>query len=283
MTKPLIAVGDNCLDLFLTRGQMAFGGNALNVAMQWHRQGLAARYFGVTGTDEAGALMRAAVARGGLDVADMEERAGTTAVTLLQEKNGDRRFLLEDLGVGLHYRPDAARMAALGEAGWVHLGTNSAPELVRDLAGMGVAFSVDVSTRHQDLDLAGVALVLASGPDAEDAPVRPAIEALLARGASRVVLTCGARGAFFYDGSALLHQPAAPALVVDTCGAGDSFIAAFLAEHMVHARPAAFAMAAAALAAAETCGHGGGYPQVLGAIPQTLLDHYATTIAEAGS
>lgn len=86
-------------------------------------------------------------------------------MTLLQEVDGDRRFLLEDLGCGLHYPPDAARMQALVGAGWVRLSTNSAPGLVRDLVAQGLAFSVDVSTRHQELDLTGVALVLATGSE----------------------------------------------------------------------------------------------------------------------
>ena len=53
--------------------------------------------------------------------------------------------------------------------------------------------------------------------------------ALRGSGAQQVVVTCGSRGAFFSDGGALLHAPATPVLVVDTCGAGDSFIAEFLA------------------------------------------------------
>ena len=108
----VIAVGDNCLDLFLTRGQMAFGGNALNVAVQWHRMGLQARYFGAVGADATGALMREAVLKAGLRD-EMEILPGTTAVTLLEEVAGDRRFLLEDLGCGLHYIPDAPRMQAV--------------------------------------------------------------------------------------------------------------------------------------------------------------------------
>ena len=54
MTKAnpnLIAVGDNCLDAYLNKGFLAVGGNALNVAVQWRRHGLNARYFGALGAD----------------------------------------------------------------------------------------------------------------------------------------------------------------------------------------------------------------------------------------
>ena len=59
MTKAnpnLIAVGDNCLDAYLSKGFVTVGGNALNVAVQWRRQGLNARYFGALGPDARSVL-----------------------------------------------------------------------------------------------------------------------------------------------------------------------------------------------------------------------------------
>lgn len=282
MTGPkLIAVGDNCLDAYLTRDQLAVGGNALNVAVQWRRRGLDAHYFGVVGPDAEGDTILAAIAQAGLDPADCERRPGHTAVTLLQDRQGDRRFLLEDLGVGLHYLPDPPRLAVLETADWVHLGTNSAQGLLRHLVGHGAGFSVDISTAHGALDLAGVPLVFASGPEAEDAPVAPLIEGFLTRGARRAVVTCGRRGAFYHDGDRLHRVAAQPVKVVDTCGAGDSFIAAFLADHMVAGMPAAKALARATAAAAGTCTHEGGFPQTLAPIPAWLRQKYAGVIASA--
>ncbi|MGO4852134.1 PfkB family carbohydrate kinase [Phaeovulum sp. W22_SRMD_FR3] len=282
MTGPhLISVGDNCLDAYLSRNQMAVGGNALNVAVQWRRRGLEARYFGVVGPDAEGDTILRAIAGAGLDPADCERRPGRTAVTLLQDRQGDRRFLLEDLGVGLHYMPDALRLAALQVADWVHLGTNAPQDLVRHLSARGAAFSVDVSTAHRALDLAGVPLVFASGPERADVPVLPLIEGFLAGGARQVVMTCGRRGAFFHDGQTLHAVAAQPVAVIDTCGAGDSFIAAFLADYCVAGLPAAKALARAAKAASETCAHEGGFPQPLAPIPTWLWQQYAGVIATA--
>ena len=42
-----------------------------------------------------------------------------------------------------------------------------------------------------------------------------------------MLLTCGSRGSFFQDEAGLHHAKAMSVRVVDTCGAGDSFIAAF--------------------------------------------------------
>jgi Sugar kinases, ribokinase family len=247
--------------------------------VQWHLKGLDAHYFGVVGPDPEGEEILRAVSIAGLPPEGIEIRPGSTAVTLILDRNGDRQFLLEDLGIGLHYMPDPTRYARLLAAGWVHLGTNSAPELVRDLLRDGVRFSIDVSTRHDDLPLDGVALVFASGPEDPVVSIETILRRFRDRGAQETVVTCGKRGAFMLDGDRLLQVRGRDIPVVDTCGAGDSFIAAFLAARLQGDLSAGQAIGIATDAAAATCGHEGGFPQVLTQIPDWLLDKYADVIA----
>jgi fructoselysine 6-kinase len=280
----LVAVGDNCLDVYLTKDVMTVGGNALNVAAHWRRAGHDARYFGVVGNDAEAAVILDEVEKAGLSPEDVARRPGQTGVTLLHEEAGDRRFLLEDLGVGKAWMPSDADYKAIAAAGWVHLGTNSNPDLVRRLVADGVAFSVDVSTAHFNFSLAGVPMVFASGPDQPRDPVEPLAAALHASGARQVIVTCGSRGAYFSaGGAALLHAPASPVTVVDTCGAGDSFIAAFLAALQCGRQAPAAALHQAAHDAAETCLYVGGFPQNPRRIPDWLLTKYAGVIASAES
>lgn len=277
--KPnLIAVGDNCLDAYLNKGFLAVGGNALNVAAQWRRHGLNARYFGALGPDAEADIMLAAIEEAGLDRNDVEIRPGASAVTLLTDDAGERRFLLESLGVGEHYVPSADRYQALRRADWVHLGTNSSETLVRRLVADGVPFSIDVSTRHFDLSLEDVPLVFASGPDDPAEPVEPLIAQFRAAGARQVVVTCGKRGSFYHDGTALSAAGSVPVAVVDTCGAGDSFIATFLTARFFADLSGKAALERAAERASETCAHLGGFPQPVRAIPQWLLDKYDDVI-----
>ncbi|AXC49231.1 fructoselysine 6-kinase [Paracoccus suum] len=283
MTIKLIAVGDNCLDVYLSKDRVAVGGNALNVGVQWRRMGHDARYFGVVGRDPEGEIVLSEVARVGLDPDDVELRPGSTAVTLLLENDGDRRFLLEDLGAGRDYLPSEDRHAALLGADWVHLGTNADPRLVRRLVAEGAGFSVDVSTAHDLLPLDGVPLVFASGAEDDGANDDDALQDFLQRGARKVVLTCGKRGAIYRDGTATHQIKARPITVVDTCGAGDSFIASFIAEAIVAGRPVPEALRLATGRAAETCTHQGGFPQTLRPIPEWLPRKYADVIATAES
>ena len=274
MANPkLIAVGDNCLDVYLTKGFFAVGGNALNVAVQWRRNGLDARYFGALGRDGEGEIMLAAIAAAGLDPRDVEIRPGDSAVTLLADERGERRFLFESLGVGDDYVPEPLRYEALRRADWVHLGTNASADLLRRLVADRVPFSVDLSTRPLSLPLAGVPLVFASGPDDPAEPVEPLFAALKAAGARDIVVTCGPRGSFHEAGGVRVAAGSMPVAVVDTCGAGDSFIASFIAARLAGVS-AAEALDRAAARAAETCTHLGGFPQQVQAIPQWLLEKH---------
>jgi fructoselysine 6-kinase len=259
----------------LTYDRLTVGGNALNVAAQWRRNGWQSRYFGVVGEDPEGDAVLEEIAAAGLATRDVERRAGSTAVTLLSHESGDRNFLLEDLGVGEKYLPSDAAYAEIVDSDWVHLGTNSSPQLVRRLVANRVQFSVDISTAHDRLPITGVPLVFASGPDSPHEPIEPLARELRLAGAQRVVITCGRRGAFFSDGHELLHQPATEVAVLDTCGAGDSFIATFLTAYCCDGLGPAEALRRAAGAAGETCTHLGGFPQLPRAVPDWLLTKYA--------
>ncbi|TPK72194.1 fructoselysine 6-kinase [Mesorhizobium sp. B2-4-15] len=276
----LVAVGDNCLDAYLSHGLLTVGGNALNVAAQWRRSGLAARYFGAVGEDPEGEVVLAGLASVGLSPDDVERLPGDTAVTLLREESGDRKFLHESFGVGENYMPSAEHYALVARADWVHLGTNANKDLVRRLVADHVPFSVDLSTAHLALPLEGVPLLFASGPDAADAPVEPLLTALRAAGAGQVVLTCGRRGSYFDDGASVVHAPATLIDVVDTCGAGDSFIATFLTGFHFDGLRAVDALQKASIAAAQTCTHLGGFPQEPRPLPGWLPAKYASFITD---
>ncbi len=275
----LVAIGDNCLDVYLNKDLMTVGGNALNVAVQWHRNGWAARYFGAVGDDPEAEVMLAEIETAGLSRQDVERLPGETAVTLLRDEFGDRKFLLESFGVGENYMPSPELYQAAIAADWVHLGTNANKDLVRRLVTEQVPFSVDVSTAHLALPLDGVPLVFASGPEDASEPVAPFLDAFRKAGARQVVLTCGSRGAFFSDGNRLLQTPATPIDVVDTCGAGDSFIASFLAASVCEGLEIEVSLRKAAAAAAQTCLHLGGFPQQSRRIPAWLLKKYESLIA----
>ena len=78
-------------------------------------------------------------------------------------------------------------------------------------------------------------------------------------GCAACILTAGSIGSYLDDGGRILHFPAAETTVVDTSGAGDSYLAAVSAALLRgHALPAACCFAT--LYAAETVKHAGTFP-----------------------
>ena len=262
---PRVAVvGDNCIDLILPSGQRFVGGNAVNVGVQLAALGARVCYFGAVGDDADGALVRAALAERGIDLAGLVLRPDrpTARTTILVDAAGDRSIGSEDFGACDGFTPGAAARAALQGMAHVHLGwLNDGGALRRHLAARRVPVSQDigVNAAPEDLGVDGLAIAFAS-TSGSHAEARALADELRARGARGVAVTRGARGssAFLPDGEA--EQPALPVVPRDTTGAGDAYIAGFLMARLAGAGVAE-AVAAAARVAARACLHPGGFPQ----------------------
>jgi fructoselysine 6-kinase len=266
----VLSIGDNCLDVYLEQDVYAVGGNALNVAVNWHRAGFASRYRGAVGNDLAAPLVLDGIAGAGLDTSTTSRRPGRTGVTFLGVHDGDRQLLLEEFGVGLEFGLTDAEVEEAARHDWVHVvGTGPEAALVPRLVAAGARVSVDLSTSHHLDDLPGVEIAFASGAETDLDASDELAARMLDAGARHAVVTRGPAGSIS-RGELGRHAVAATAAeVVDTCGAGDRYIATFLHRHLRGA-PVADAMTAAATDAASTCGHFGGWRQPLHKIPSWL-------------
>ncbi|WP_292679950.1 PfkB family carbohydrate kinase [Microbacterium sp. SCN 69-37] len=252
-------VGDNTVDRYLG-GPEYVGGNALNVAVQLRLQGVTATYFGAVGADADGREIAGALRRHGVGTTGLVTADGPTAVTEIRvTPAGDRVFVREDFGVTADYRPSDAELALIAGHDWAHIGMlPRAAEAVTRLRALapGIRISQDcaVSSGYAGLDVA----FCSTGEDV--AAARRAADGALSAGAALAVVTRGAAGAFASDGRRSWRCAALPVDVVDTTGAGDSFIAGFIAARLART-PVRGALEAGARVAARTCGHLGGFPQ----------------------
>jgi fructoselysine 6-kinase len=263
----LAAVGDNCIDRlrYATDGRLVrlVGGNALNVAIQARRAGIEAAYFGAIGPDEDGDLVRRALEREGVNVSGLVVRPGNTSITQIEVRSdGERIMAHEDFGVCQGYAPEPEALACIRRADHVHLGWfDDGGALRQQLASEGQSVSQDltVNADPRNLGVEGLAIAFGSHPGAIDDAERLGRE-WLAQGARMAVITRGAEGASVISAENVWHIPAERVDPVDTTGAGDSFIAGFLAAWLRGAEPDLAARAGARLARL-TCLHEGGFPQ----------------------
>ena len=264
MSATLLGLGDNTVDTYVDRGLQFPGGNAVNVAVLSRRLGARTGYLGCIGTDEAGRLLVEALRQEDVDTARCRIIAGGNARAFIGHEGNDRRFLRSERGVrgqwGEFCPEDLAYIAGFD---LVHSSVYS--ELDHGLAAIRTAARVlshDFSERWTDANLAATlpALDIAflSFPNASDADCRALLGRCIEQGARIAVVTRGARGSMALSGSVFNEHGIAPARIVDTLGAGDGFIAAFLLR-ILEGADIGVALAAGAEHAARVCEYQGGF------------------------
>jgi sugar/nucleoside kinase (ribokinase family) len=268
MTVPLAAGSDTA-----ARVRTRPGGAGANVAAWLAVAGAPVTLVARAGDDEHG---RGAVERlrgHGVDARVAADPALPTGTCVVLVAPGGERSMLPDAGANAALSADDLPDDVFAAAAHLHLAgypllrdgppRAAATAALRRAREAGMTVSLDPSSAAplaafgaaRFLDLAGPldlllpnrdeALVLAA-PEAD--PVAAA-RALAAR-AREVVVTLGADGAVWTDGTAALAAPAATTVpVADTTGAGDAFTAGFLAAWLHGAAPPDALAAGSALAA----------------------------------
>lgn len=266
MRTVAVCVGDNCIDRYLPPiGRDFVGGNAVNVAVHLQQAGIPTAYVGVVGDDAEGRLVQAGLRRTQVDISHLRVQPGKTGVTEVRlTPTGDREFAHEDMGVQDQFELDTTALSFISRHRLVHNtlagGTTSYLTAFKQ-TGLTISFDygegVASNLLEQSINLVDIAFVSLPGrsiPEAENFAHQ-----LSGRGPELVVVTLGKRGSLAYDGQ-VYYQPSLLTAPVDTLGAGDTFIAIFLAGWLKgKSRPKA--LSDAAFAAAQTCTHLGAWLQ----------------------
>ena len=263
MSPSVACVGDNCVDRYVDPPAADQpGGNALNVAVHVAAAGVESAYFGVVSDDVEGRLLLSAADAADVDVSGVEIREdGHTGVTVVRISGGERIFELEDYGVAADIRLAGSVLQQAARHEWVHATrVDDVASGLAQLQARGVRTSYDFGEAPA-LDLIGaicphldVAFVSAASDDAGVLARR-----LLDAGARTAVVTRGSAGAVAADFASTIELPADDVEVVDTLGAGDALIGAYIAASV---RGAGFreALAAGTRAAGRTCATVGAWP-----------------------
>ena len=271
MMVSILTARDNVVDCYVEEGQVFAGGNAVNVAVFAQQAGARAAYAGTVGTDAAGALIRNALNREGVSTDFLQVRPGSTAYCVIGRNNGDRVFREAGLGVS-QAEFDGGFVSPASGFDAVHLSVSSALEdLAPNLAAVSL-LSFDFSTNRDAALLKAVAphcyLASFSGGDLPGHEGLDLARYAVALGATWTLVTRGADGAVLVGRERAYEAPAASTTVVDTLGAGDTYIANVLTA-LLQAKSPDEALAKASEASARTCGRLGafGKGELLAAMP----------------
>ena len=229
----IATVGDNCLDVYEKQGMVFTGGNPVNVAVYIVRLGGKASYTGVVGDDEYGRIVIEALRGKGVDTNHVRVEYGSTAVTKVELVNGERVFGEYDEGVLANFKLTDGDIDFLCSHDmvvsgiWGHIEDDLWKIQARSVP---VLFDFSNQPEHPVVQkaISHVDYAFFASDDGDTPQLRAFMKDMQSRGPRCVVVTLGAEGSIAYDGKKFCTFGIVPCKVVDTMGAGDSYIAGFI-------------------------------------------------------
>lgn len=265
----LVAIGDNVVDYYQDQGLIYPGGNALNVAVAAKRNGAeSCAYIGILGDDRAAAHVFDCMRREDIDTSRIRRAYGPNGearVTLNEER--DRIFMgtnrNERIASLLQLKLTEDDISYIGGYDLIHASVNS--DIEHELEGLSqlpVAFDFSTPKRWNELYLKQVCphidYAFFSGSELTLAEIGDLIACVHGYGVKVIGVTRGSEAAHFSAEGVRFEQVPLAANVIDTMGAGDSFIGAFLSAY--HGKwKMEEALRKAARSAARTCENYGAF------------------------
>ncbi|CQR57293.1 fructoselysine 6-kinase [Paenibacillus riograndensis] len=234
----VIGIGDNVVDKYVHQGIMYPGGNALNFSVYATMCGMESAYLGKFGSDEVAGYIRQVIDELNIDRSCCREYEGENGYARVTLEDGDRVFLGSNKGgIAKEHAWQFTKkdLDYIKQFAVIHTSLNSYIE--QDLTVLresGVPISYDFSVRWNDGYLeqvcpnVDISFLSCSHLTAEERERE--MRKAQRFGAKIVVGTVGENGSYALFSDQWIYHPAVSTEAVDTMGAGDSYITAFLVE-----------------------------------------------------
>lgn len=235
----LVTAGDNCIDYYINTGKGFPGGNPVNVAVYAKRYISDVSYIGVVGDDENGKVMLSSLSSKGVDISSVSVvPGGTTSVTTVELVGSERVFRGYDMGVHASFSMTEEQLQKCSSADAFVTGVwGRCENYVERIHDSGSIVVFDFATKLDNPIFPKIAKSVDysffSWEGEKDMhAIRKFMKATVEAGTGCVVVTLGGDGSIAYDGSNFYQEGIIHCPVVDTMGAGDSFIAGFVCSIM---------------------------------------------------
>jgi len=240
MILRVLSVGDNCIDDYAELSKKYPGGNALNFAVYASRYSdIDVDYVGIVGTDDNGKYMLEQIKEQNMETRNVIVKDGTTAVTKILIRDGDRVFddyiegVQENAVLPYEKIPKPQTYALVHFTVWgfgrehvQRLKENTNAIISCDFSGQLDDPRTEIMP-YLDLSFFSGSHLIEKGE-----PPEKTLRELKEKTPGIVVMTMGQHGSMVYDGENIYRGEAMPVEVVDTLGAGDSYIAGFLVSYL---------------------------------------------------
>ncbi|WP_374149108.1 PfkB family carbohydrate kinase [Priestia megaterium] len=257
----VIGIGDNVVDYYQDRDEIYPGGNALNIAVLCKRYGVEkSSYIGVIGNDLAANHIVNSLVAEDVDISRIRKAYGPNGESVISlNKDNDRTFVGSNNGgvqalIKLNF--DETDLNYISTHDLMHTSLYSHIEQDLPMLSDKIAISFDFSFRHEEAYLKKVCPYVDygffSGSELNETECIELMHYVKSLGTKVIGITRGEKGALFLVDEQVYKQPIVEAKVIDTLGAGDSFISMFLTHYHQHGNVNE-ALNQSAIAAAKNC------------------------------
>ena len=262
MEYDLACFGSNTIDDYVTLGKRYAGGCPLNSAVHASALGVKTCYIGAVGDDEGGRIIRMALARHHLSDAFVHTLPGSTARCEIFLEGDERVFGDYSEGVLKDFVLGSQEMEILAGARiclcdcW-----GEQNHRLKELSDKGAVIAYDAADHIDEEEIQRIlpycTYVFFSG-DQDTSALRGRMKEIQKLGPRTVIATFGAEGSLCLEKDFVYCQAEKAERVVDTLGAGDTYIAGFLAG-ILQGGSTHDAMKLGSMAALKTLMHHGGF------------------------
>lgn len=237
--KRVALLGDNCVDIYTEPKAWYLTGNIVDTAVNLARLGRPVSILTTTADDYFGRLMHKFFSDEGMDISHVHEKHGETAITEMQLIDGERihgeyyEGVLGDMKFDEEDIRFAGTHALVHSAFWGN--AEAALKAIKE-NHPETLISYDYADRPFSERVEELATVVDIGffswKEQKADELDSFIQKRLDQGMKCVVITFGEQGSMAADANGVVTYGIEPAEVVNTVGAGDSFIAGFIHAYL---------------------------------------------------
>lgn len=236
----VIGLGDSVVDKYEHIKTMYPGGNALNFASYAKKLGIESAFLGAFGSDSESEHVQNTINELGLDISRCRYFEGENGCARVTLENGDRVFLGSNSGGvlrenGLNLTEDDLEYIKSFDLLHAGLYGYTEPELdkIKQLnIPISFDFSDDFTMEEVERIAPKVDFSFFSCSHLKTDEMLNLMMKVFRLGSKVVLITMGEKGALLYDGDKFYAQEPELVEAIDTMGAGDSFITAFLVNYI---------------------------------------------------
>jgi sugar/nucleoside kinase (ribokinase family) len=246
--KHIAFIGDLTIDKYVQSGEIRLGGAALNGAIWARKLGAKSSVVTTVGTDNPGREMIKKLKKEHISKTHLQIKHGnTSSIEINLNEKGERSYGVWDPGTlaNYHLRPkdinylidmDAIVVTVYPQFAYILSELSLVKKNIPNPPLVVINFG-DLKEFHQDLSVIEEVLPFADfcvfglDKDADEGLIN-SLKAMARSGSAKMLITLASHGSLVYDGTTSYVQSAKQVSVVDTTGAGDSFLSAFVMSYL---------------------------------------------------